>query len=121
MPTPTVVTWFRIYCGALSLVYLACIAGGLFICISVDELARTEDTPRWLLMAYGSGLIFLGVVLAAVFAAGVVLQPKPWVWIYGIVLIAIGFSSPCCIPASIPLLVFWLKPDTRVYFGRPPD
>jgi hypothetical protein len=121
MPTPSVVKWFRVYCGALSLVYLGCVVGGVFISLYAEELGQSEDAPRWLMVAYGSALVFLGLVLAAVFGAGVVLQPRPWVWIYGIVLIAIGFSSPCCIPASVPLLFFWLKPETRVYFGRSPE
>ena len=35
-------------------------------------------------------------------------------------LIAIGLTSCCTIPASVPLLVGWLKPDLRAWFGRPP-
>jgi hypothetical protein len=38
------------------------------------------------------------------------------VWIYGIVLIALGMTSACFVPACIPLLIYWLKPDAKSYF-----
>jgi hypothetical protein len=34
------------------------------------------------------------------------------------VLICIGMNSCCLLPASIPLLIFWIKPETKTYFGR---
>ena len=56
---------------------------------------------------------------AAAFSAGIFLPPRLWVWIYGIVLIAVGFTSACCIPFCVPLLIYWLKPEAKAYFGRP--
>lgn len=46
------------------------------------------------------------------------LKPKPWVWIYSLVLICSGMLSTCLLPASVALLVFWIKGETRRYFGR---
>jgi hypothetical protein len=43
--------------------------------------------------------------LAAIFLSTSFLPRKPWVWIYDIVLIAIGMTSCCCLPATIPLLI----------------
>jgi MFS family permease len=121
-PTPGVVTWFRVYCGALSLVYLAMFVGGiafLFFGAFADHLGRSEEMPRALMVAYALVLIVLGAVFAAAFGAGAFLRPKPWVWVYGIVLISIGFMSACCLPFSVALLIFWLKPEAKAYFGRP--
>ena len=66
------------------------------------------------------GVIYaiMGLVFAIVFAVGLFLPRKPWGWIMGIVLIALGMTSVCCLPATIPLLIFWLKPDAKAYFGR---
>jgi len=119
-PTPGVVTWFRVYCGALSLVYLGCIAGGMFVIVSGAGLHSGSDhVSRGFMLGYGAVLIVLGLGLSAAFAAGIFLPPKPWVWVYGIVLIAIGFMSACCLPFCTALLIFWLKPEAKAYFGRP--
>jgi hypothetical protein len=119
-PTPGVVTWFRVYCGALALVYLGCIVGGIFVLVTSGDTRGTSDAvSRGVMLGYGAALIVLGLVLSAAFAAGVFLPPKPWVWVYGIVLISIGFMSACCLPFCVALLIFWLKPEARAYFGRP--
>lgn len=47
-----------------------------------------------------------------------VLGPWPWLWTYDLVIICLGMTSTCILPASIPLLIFWLKPETKRYFGK---
>jgi hypothetical protein len=47
-----------------------------------------------------------------------VLRPQPWLWTYDLVIICLGMTSACFLPACIPLLIFWLKPETKHYFGR---
>jgi hypothetical protein len=27
-------------------------------------------------------------------------------------------TSACFLPACIPLLIYWIKPDVKAYFGR---
>jgi len=46
------------------------------------------------------------------------LRPKPWVWIYDLVIICMGMTSACFLPAAIPLLIYWLKPEVKAHFGR---
>jgi hypothetical protein len=79
----------------------------------------TDQMSRGVMMGYGVVLIVLGMGLSAAFAAGIFLPPQPWVWVYGIVLISIGFMSACCLPFCVAMLIFWLKPETKAYFGRP--
>jgi hypothetical protein len=33
-------------------------------------------------------------------------------------MMAIGMTSCCFLPFLIPLLIYWLKPETKAYFGR---
>jgi MFS family permease len=120
-PTPGVVTWFRVYCGALALVYLALLVGGiafLFFGAFADSLPDQGQMPRAFMVGYALVLMVLGLVFCGGFTAGVFLPARPWAWVYGIVLIAVGFASPCCIPFSVALLIFWLKPECQAYFGR---
>src|SRR5687767_12560587 len=117
---PGVVKWFRVYCGALTLVYLGLAVFGIVFLVFGDRLVQGDDVPRWLRVFYAGLFGGLGLVFGAGFAAGLFLPPRPWAWIYGLVLIAIGFTSACCLPFCVVLLIFWLKPETRVYFARAP-
>ena len=119
-PAPKVLTWYRVYCAAMAAIYLACAVGGAFFvmlfheqiagvraagrALAVALLRRRPDAARW---------VFAAVYVYAFFA-----PPRPWAWIYHLVLICLGLTSCCCMPASIPLLVFWLRPTTQRYFGR---
>ena len=60
----------------------------------------------------------ISIPLAILYGAAIVLPPRPWTWIYGFVPICIGMTSCCILPFSIALIVFWIKPETRHYFGR---
>ncbi|HUP43957.1 MAG TPA: hypothetical protein VM779_00450 [Thermoanaerobaculia bacterium] len=111
---PPVVTWFKVYAGIMCLLYLLVIAGGMFFLLFPDA---TDGEDAWI-----AGIIFfaIGLPLLVTFGASLFLPPKPWVWIYDIVLICLGFTSCLTLPFCIALLIFWLKPETKVYFGRRP-
>jgi hypothetical protein len=66
------------------------------------------------------GVIYaiLGVVFGIVFLVALFLPAKPFNWIVGIVVIALGMTSCCLWPALIPMLIFWVKPETKAFFGR---
>lgn len=112
---PQVVLWFKVYAAILALVYL----GATLVSFGLLFVDRSDpDMPEivslfLLLLLGGTSLVCLGVFAAAIF-----LQPKPWVWIYDLVLICLGFTSVCSMPFCIPLLIFWLKPETKRQFGR---
>lgn len=101
----------------MALLYVACIVLGVFFLFMSGELAD-EETPRFLWVVYGALFIGLGILLAGLYAAAFFLPPKPWTWVYHLVLIGFGMTSCCCLPFSIALLVYWLKPETQAWFGR---
>ena len=120
-PPPRVLPWYRAYAVAMALLYILCFLGGIAFFFFADELAAADDeVPAALWIVYGLLLTGLGVLLAAAYVAALFLPPKPWTWIYHLVLIAIGMTSCCCMPVSIPLMVYWFKPETQAYFGRGP-
>jgi hypothetical protein len=59
----------------------------------------------------------MGVALAAPFAVAPFLPRRRWVWVLHVVLIALGMTSCACIPATVPLLIFWIRPETQAWFG----
>lgn len=108
--------WFRVYLGILCLMYAFCTALGVFLVFfssGFPELANDENTAI-------SGWIMLvaGVPFLVASALPFFLRPKSWVWIYDLVIICSGMVSACLLPITIPLLIYWIKPDTKKYFGR---
>jgi len=113
--TPKVIAWFKAYSALFVAIYLACAASSLiFFLMEPSELDTTDAGA----IVMGVMLLGIGLVLASAFVLPFFLKPRPWVWIYNLVLICIGLTSPCCMPASIPLLIYWLKPEVKAYFGR---
>lgn len=120
VPTPTrakpkVVTWFKVYAAMLCLVYVG-VAGASVLFFRLDPTTFDMTQP----MAYGVGasLLATGTVLSIACLLPLFLGPRPWVWIYDLALICLGICSPVFLPACIPLLIYWLKPETKSYFGR---
>ena len=114
---PDVVPWYYAYCAVMAFIYVFCIVMGVAGIVFRNQLADAE-TPPALIAFLGVVFAVLGGVLMTAFAAAPFLPLRPWAWIYHLVLIAVGMTSACCLPASVPLLLFWIKPETRAYFGR---
>jgi hypothetical protein len=112
---PPVLWWFRVYCLVLCTLYLLTALVGIpFLVLSPADL----DMPPMVARLVGVGIMLMGVVLLAASAAPLFLQPKPWVWVYDLVIICVGLTSACFLPACIPLLIYWIKPDVKAHFGR---
>ena len=84
--------WYRVYIAVLALLYLAVTVFGATLAVMRPE--TRDHSPQEIVM--------MGVIYAAV----------------GIVMMAISMTSCCFLPFAIPLLIYWLKPETRAYFGR---
>jgi hypothetical protein len=107
--------WYRVYCGSLAALYALVATFGLIVAY-LQPATNNQSAEESLIM----GLIYaiLGTIFFAIFLVASILPPKPYNWIVGIVMIAIGMSSCCTWPAVIPLLIYWIKPETREFFGR---
>jgi SNF family Na+-dependent transporter len=112
---PQTIIWFRVYSIFLALVYVACIAGGAFF-LTLDP-SEAEMPETWIAV-FGSLFILMSLIFAIGFGLGAFLPPKPWAWVYGMVLICIGMTSALFLPFCIPLLIFWLKDPVNEWFGR---
>jgi len=107
--------WYRVYCAVLALLYLMVIVLG--VVLAVFQPPSREYNPQEMMIM---GVIYavIGAVFFLVFAIALFLPPKPYNWIVGIVTLAIGMTSCCFIPLVVPLFIFWLKPETKAFFGR---
>ena len=111
---PSVIPWFTAYCVLMALMY------GVFAVLGIVLLfvPAASQSDRMVALIQGVVFLALGVALAGVFGVAPFLPRRPWVWIYDLVLICLGLTSVCCLPATIPLLIYWLKPEAKGWFGR---
>lgn len=112
--TPPVYTWFIVYCVLMALLYLALVVMGIvFLVIEPDR-----DMSAMEARIMGALFIIFGLLFSVPFAAAPFLPRKSWVWVFGLVLICIGLTSACCLPVCVPLLIYWLKPEMKEFYGR---
>src|SRR5262245_19222264 len=98
----------------MTFVYVLVTLGAIVFIFFGTRLAEheKEEVPEAFLIAYGIFLVALGLGLAAAFATPFFVGPRPWVWIYDLLLIAVGMTSCACWPVTVPLLLYWIKPET---------
>lgn len=114
---PGAVTWFYVYCVFMALLYLGCLFVGLFLAqLDPAELDAGEEAEVIRIQAYA--IMAVSVPLMVAFGIAPFLGRRRWLWIYGIVMIGLGMTSCCTLPFCIPLLIFWIKPETKAYFNE---
>ncbi len=113
--SPNVVFWYNVYLWILAIMYVVLACAGIALLLLPAEILDMEKSESTLPAII---CIAVAVPLAIASLLPFAFQPKPWLWIYGIVMIAIGLTSCCFWPICIPLLVFWIKRDVQIYFGR---
>lgn len=119
-PKPGALVWYRVYAVLMTVLYvsLVLILGALLL-FSKKWLPHADpDLPPWLGLGYLAFLAFTSLSLAALFLVSFFLPRSPGAWTYHIILICLGMSSPCFIPISVPLLIFWLQDPVKDYFGK---
>ena len=114
-PRPGVVTWFKVYAAFLAAIYFALAAVSLvFFLTDPIKLEMTKNEA----ILIGSLLLVVGLGLAIGSVIPLFAKPRPWSWVYALILICMGMTSACFLPLCIPLLIFWLKPEVKTYYGK---
>ncbi len=112
---PKVITWYNIYLWTLALMYVLVALAGVVLFLTPATQLGIEEMEK---MIIASVCLAMGAPLAVASLLPFAFHTKPWLWVYGIVMIAIGLTSCCFWPVCIPLLVAWIKPDVQRYFGK---
>jgi hypothetical protein len=110
---PRVWTWFVVYCVVMALQYLAVFGLGVFFFLAPSDPGLGPNER----LLFGGLYVGFGLVFGIPFTIAPFLPHNRGTWVYGIVLIALGMTGLCYLPFTIPLLIFWLKPETRAHFG----
>jgi len=116
--TPPAWGWYVAFCVAFAIMWFVLVMMGLSFIFSGPP-NREMSQPDAQVM----GFIFvgLGAALMVPYAAAPFLPTVAQLLSDGIVLIVLSMTGACCLPAAIPLLISWVKPETKEYFdGRRP-
>lgn len=106
---------YLIYAIGMALLYVAGSAFGYWLANSDVSSARyTREEVE----IQGISMLIVGVPLALLFVVAALVPKRPWGWVYGLVMICIGLTSCCTWPLTIPLLIKWIKPEMKRYFGK---
>jgi len=105
---PKAIRWFKIYSGVQCFLYLAF---SLFCFFAYPAETEIEEEGAHVAAALQLvvGLAFLGAWVLPNFV-----PPQPWLWTYNLVVIWLGIQNACMLPASIPMLKNWHKPETKI-------
>jgi hypothetical protein len=106
---PAVWPWYMAYAIGMAVLYLLVFALGVLLLFVGDKV---EDQIQ------GGVMAIMGLPFAGIFGAAPLLPKKPWTWTYHLVLICLSLTSGCCLVISVPLLIHWIKPETKAFFGR---
>jgi hypothetical protein len=117
-PTPGVWYGYIAYCLFMALLYLAVVALGVLFLVVGSSLPLNEpdDPSPTEMIIMGSVFCVMGGVLMLMYGIAPLLPKRKGAWIYGFVTIGIGMTSACTLPFCIPLLIFWLRPETKAFF-----
>lgn len=116
---PACVKWFRVYCWAMILLYLLLMVGGVVIAL-IPRFVDEDLGRRTGAILYAEAAIFflLGAVFAVAHMFALSRKRTPGYWVFQMVMICFGLTSPCTLAAAVPLLLFWLRPETKAWYGR---
>ena len=115
-PVPAVLAWYTAYCLTFACLFLFLVVIAFIALLTEPEGNDPPEDKITIAMFAGVGLLF-----ALPYAAGPFLPRKKWAWVLGIVLICIGMSNALCLPVAIPLLIWWLKAETKAYYNANRD
>lgn len=116
-PRPRVIFWYRAYAAVMLLASLAFLG---FASLIAWAQTRPEMAMRHGAAAAQTEAIILFLVAAAsvaFYGVAAFMPLKPWAWTLGLLVIALGCPGPTLV-VCVPLLLGWLKPNTKAAFCR---
>ena len=116
---PGVLLWFKVFCGLMLLLYVLVAGVGALLLAMPEQFADPEagfasDQSEAVIL--GVVYLALGLVFAVLYALPFILPRGKGTWVYNLVMICLSMTSFCCLPAAIPLLIFWIKQETRDWY-----
>lgn len=116
---PAALPWLRGFCAAQLLMFggMTLVGLGLVATAAVDPSMRAapHEPPFWVIGAF---VLVLCAPLSVFYLVGVVAPRRPWLYVYGFVTFGVAFLCGGCWFLAIPVLIQWVKPETRAWLEQ---
>ena len=114
---PGVIFWYRIYCS-FSGVFAGLLVLLFLVLRSLPDMEQNMSPSDFDEFQITSLLmVVIGIPCAIFYFSCSFMTYKGWHWVLGLISIGLGMTG-CCLPACIPLLIFWVKPETKRWLNR---
>ncbi|MEZ4222864.1 MAG: hypothetical protein R3B13_18120 [Polyangiaceae bacterium] len=110
---PPVWLWYVLYAVGMALLYAALVVFGVWFTLEAPGGHAPGGEPPLI----GALFAVISLPLSLAFGAAPFLPKRSWAWYYHLALMALGCTSACCLPACGALIYFWIKPETKAFFG----
>lgn len=118
---PPVVVWYGRYCQAMLALFAVVSLYGLRVIATRVELAARMEVDPVAVGLFGGLLSLTLLFLAFVHFAALRTPRSPWAWKIHAIVLAIGLTTLVLWPVALPLIWFWMKPETKRFFGVDPN
>jgi hypothetical protein len=106
--------YYTFFAVCMGVVHLALGGIGTWVAVMANQGPRPEMEP----VALSALAAVLAVLLGIAFCYAPFAPRQPWAWRYHLVLLILAL--PSCSLGAVPLLVFWLRKNTkRMFRGGP--
>lgn len=114
---PKVVTWYERYCQAAIALFILGSTLGCYAVFARESLAVRMGVEPVALAVFGSLWMLSLLFLAFVHFAALRSPRAPWAWKIHAIVLGIGLTTLILWPVALPLLWFWMKPETKQFYG----
>lgn len=115
---PEAVHYFRIYLIFTLVSEFSGFGLGLWLLIKSQVSPGVSAIPSMEDVVFGLFLTIPSFVLMVPHAIALFAGRAKWVYTLGTVLIGLSMLwNPCCLIVTVPLLIVWLKPETKRWYG----
>jgi hypothetical protein len=114
--TPRVVLWYQTYCAAVAALWATATLLSVGLVVSSRRVAEAWSMDPVAGLLFSLTLLFVMLFLTAVHIAGHRTAQVAGTWNIHAVVLGLDLTTLFLWPAALPLLWFWLKPETRAWY-----
>lgn len=116
LETPRVVLWYQTYCAAVAALWATATFLSVGLVIGSRRVAEAWSLDPVAGLLFSLTLLFVMLFLTAVHIAGHRTAHVAGTWNIHAIVLGLDLTTLFLWPAALPLLWFWLKPETRAWY-----
>jgi hypothetical protein len=116
LETPLVVVWYQTYCAAVAALWATGTVLSVGLVVWSGRVAEAWSMDPIAAVLFSVTLLLVMLFLTAVHIAGHRTANVPGTWNIHAIVLGLDLTTLFLWPAALPLLWFWLKPETRAWY-----